>query len=148
VPGGPTCQRLPNPILSSSVARWPTPAALGPVSASRRPRSQVGALPNHCRVERPPPLLFSLLHQPKKAQAPSSAPFSPPAPHLSRLKRVQGCPISDDPLSKLRHWRNPLLAGLKAKVDAFSPLPGELCPLVHHVIDQAAPHPPLSVALP
>jgi hypothetical protein len=60
-----------------------------------------------------------MLRQLKKVRASPSGPFSPP----------------------------PFLTGVEAEATAFPPLPSELRPLMHRVIDWNAPHPPLSVAL-
>jgi hypothetical protein len=141
---GPTYQQLP-PSLFWAVAP-PAPATLGLAPASFRQQSSDGALPNHCHVERPSyrtphcSRYRSSLERPKLRRHP---PFLPlPLHHFSL-----GSSTRKAALSLVTHCPSYLI-GVKAKAAAFSPLPSELRPLVHHVIDQAAPHPPLSATLP
>jgi hypothetical protein len=83
-----------------------------------------------------------------RTQLLSTAPFSSPGPHLSQLERAEGCPLCGEPLSKLPHWRNHSSPESKPNQSLFPLYPLSSTHLMHYVIDRAAPHPPLSVALP
>jgi hypothetical protein len=135
----------PSPIFSSSATcatRRPAPAALGPVSVSHRPGPPQplsrGAPPYigppHCSCR------HASLKRPEHHRRPLFSPLPPH--HISLSLSARKATLS--PVTRCPSY----LTEVEAEAAAFSPLLGELHPLVHCVIYRAARHPPLSVALP